>query len=269
MWLGGMGLLLVWNALFLNEPAMRRVQEACVNSAVGGVLAVLFSLASGWAVGLALHFADSRRRTGVYAILTFALNLIRSVPQIVGILLGYTAITALMATDTIVRPGTQVGATAVVIGLWLVPEVSDLVRDRIALFRRSDFYDAMLGCGVRESSIINRDILWKNSRAHLLQKAVALFGMSLFLQCSIDFVVSVGLSVDVASTDFPVTLGSLLARLDSKQDILAIGTILTDPLYLSALVTRHLQGLSVAFVIVFSLICVYRIANGLVRRYGL
>jgi ABC-type dipeptide/oligopeptide/nickel transport system permease subunit len=269
LWLGGMGLLLVWNAVFLNAPAMRRVQEACVNSAFGGLLAVAFSLAAGWGVGLALHFSQARRSTVLYAVVAFAVNIVRSVPQILGILLGYAVLTALMASDTLRSAGAQSAAASLVIGLWLVPEVADLVRGRIDHFRRSDFYDAMLCCGVSEARIINRDILWKNSRAHLLHKAVALFGTALFLQCSIDFVISVGLSSDVATANFPVTLGSLLARLDSKQDILALGTLLSDPLYVTALVTRHLQGISVAFVMVFSLVCIYRIANGLVRRFGL
>jgi hypothetical protein len=122
---------------------------------------------------------------------------------------------------------------------------------------------------VKESRIINIEILWKNSRAHLLHKLVAIFGISIFLQCSIDFIISVGLTTDVSSTNFPSTLGSVLAKMDSKQDILAVSTVLVNPSYLPNLLTNHLQGISVAFIIVFTLLCMYQISNGLVKRYEL
>jgi hypothetical protein len=127
----------------------------------------------------------------------------------------------------------------------------------------------MLCCGIPESRIVNIEILWKNGLAHVLQKLIATFGMAIFLQCSIDFIVSVGLSREVALSNFPVTLGGLLATLDSKQDILAISTFLTNPGYIVRLATTHLQGISIAFMIVFTLLCVYKVSNGIVRRYRL
>jgi hypothetical protein len=57
--------------------------------------------------------------------------------------------------------------------------------------------------------------------------------------------------------------------MESKQDILAISSVFTDFGYVRELFFQHLQGISVAFVIIFSLLCLYRIANGLVRRYSL
>jgi ABC-type dipeptide/oligopeptide/nickel transport system permease subunit len=156
-----------------------------------------------------------------------------------------------------------------VISLFVFLEVVDLVRDRIRYFAASDFYPAMLCCGIRESRIVNIEVLWKNSRAHLIHKLIAIFGSAIFLQCSIDFIISVGLSTDVSSTNFPVTLGSLLAKMDSKQDILAIGSLFGDLSVFGRLLTEHLQGVSVAVVIVFSLLCIYQISNGFVKRNSL
>jgi hypothetical protein len=85
----------------------------------------------------------------------------------------------------------------------------------------------------------------------------------------VDFIISVGLSTDVNSVSLPATLGSLLAKLDSKQDILAIGFTLTHPSYAPHLFFAHLQGLTTAFLIVFSLLCIYQIGNGYAERHRL
>jgi hypothetical protein len=57
--------------------------------------------------------------------------------------------------------------------------------------------------------------------------------------------------------------------MDSKQDILAIGSLFGDAGSFTSLLTVHLQGLSVAAVIVFSLLCIYQISNGFVKRHAL
>jgi len=64
-------------------------------------------------------------------------------------------------------------------------------------------------------------------------------------------------------------LDSIFGLLERKQDILAIGTALTDLRVVPTLFVEHLQGISVAFLIVYTLLCVYRIANGLMERYRL
>jgi len=61
----------------------------------------------------------------------------------------------------------------------------------------------------------------------------------------------------------------MLANLDSKQDILVIGSVLTDPGMFGSLFFEHLQGLSVAFLIVYSLLCIHRMAGGIMERYRL
>jgi ABC-type methionine transport system permease subunit len=269
VWVLAMGAVLLWDALFLNRPAMLRIQGAVLNSFFCGIAVAGIALSAGWALGVATDSAEAKGRRRTYLALAFLVNMVRSIPQIVGILLGYTVLTALVVADQLRSATAQLLSMSAVVSVFIVPEVVDLVRERLRFFRSKDFVDAMRCCGISEWRIVNREILWRNSRAHLLHKAISVFGISLFLQCSIDFVVSVGLSTAVNASNFPVTLGNVLATLDSKQDILALANLLTEPSYIGALLTTHLQGITVAFIIVFSLLCVYRIANGVVERYGL
>lgn len=266
IWLGGLGMLWGWDKLFLNPPALAKVQAAFLNTFIIAGLVVASSLVLGWVVTLALHFLEQHRPPVAYLILTFLLNIIRSIPQIVGILIGYVILALLSKAGVIRSPVVIILLMAGVITLFVFLEVVDLLRERIAYFRRLDFYNAMLVCGIRESRIINREILWKNSPAHILNKLISLFGMTIFLQCSIDFIVSVGLSTYLTAVDLPITLGNLLARIDSKQDILAIGHTLTHPAYAPRLLFQHLQGVSVAFIIVFSLVCLFKISDHYARR---
>jgi len=141
-----------------------------------------------------------------------------------------------------------------------------MLQERIAYFMTRDYYDAMRVCGIKESRIINYEIILKNSLAHLLNKLISIFGITIFLQCSVDFIISIGLTQQASSINFPYTLGSLLAKIDSKQDILAIGHTLTHPGYIGNLFFQHLQGITIAFIIIFTLICTYQIANNYAER---
>lgn len=268
IWVSGLALLGLWDTLFLNEPSFVLLRTAFLNSTVAGILVVGFSLLWGWAAGVASYFLETRRRT-IYLPFSFLLNIIRSIPQIVGILIGYIILTILIEQEILSSQFSQLVWMAFVISVFVFLEVVDLIRERIAHYNKLDFFQAMLCCGIRERRIINREILWKNSRAHLLHKMISIFGIAIFLQCSIDFIISVGLSTDVSLSNFPVTLGSLLAKLDSKQDILAIGSAFSSVANAQSLFFEHLQGVSIAVVIVFSLLCIYRISNGLVKRYHL
>lgn len=268
VWLCGMTALALWDAAFLNRPAFLLLQSAFLNTLIAGILAVAFSLFLGWLFGVALYIAETRSRS-VYSVVSFVLDTIRSIPQIVGVLIGYVVLTFFIEQELIRSPLLQLVWMAFVISVFVFLEVADLVRERIAYYTALDFVHAMLVCGISESRIINREILWKNSRAHLVHKLVSIFGVAIFLQCSIDFIVSVGLSTDVSLTNFPATLGNVLAKLDSKQDILAIGTVFRNPRNISSLFFEHLQGISIAFIIVFTLLCIYKITNGLVRRLRL
>jgi ABC-type dipeptide/oligopeptide/nickel transport system permease subunit len=269
LWLAGLATVWLWDAIFLNAPAFSRLQTAFANSLLTGAMVVVFSLIWGWLLGVTLHTLDRSRSRIAFAVVSFATDVLRSVPQIIVVLIGYVVLTILLHGEIIRSSFVQLLWIACCTAIAVFLEVSDTVRARIDYFRRSDFVDAMLCCGMRESRIINVEILWKNSRSHLLHKAIAIFGVSIFLQCSIDFIVSVGLSTDVSLINFPTTLGNLLANADSKQDILALSNLFTRPGYLPDILVQHLQGISVAFCIVFSLLCIYKIANGFVRRHRL
>ena len=269
VWLLGVSVLAGWNAAFLNEPARKLLQTAFVHSLIAGALSVCAALAMGWMLGVLLHALESRQRYAARYLVTFVLNVLRSIPQILGVLAGYMILTTLIRGEVLEHDSGQLAWMAASISLMLCPEVTDLVLERIRYFSRHDFVPALRCCGVSEVRIVNIEILWRNSREHLIHAAIALFGSALILQCSVDFIVSVGLARDVSLANFPVSLGGLLARLDSKQDILAIGKAMLDIGYLPTLFVRHLQGISTAVVIVFSLVCVHKVANAFVRRKGL
>lgn len=266
IWSGIIGFIAVWDFLFLNKPAFKLVIEGFRNTVVISTLVVLFSFLLGWLIALLIVRLESARLHFPYLLLTFILNSIRSIPQIVGILLGYIGITYLIETNFITSSWIVIVSMALVISIFIFSEMIDLIRERIEHFKKLDFYNAMKVCGISENRIINFDILWKNSRIHILNKLIAIFGSAIFLQCTIDFIISVGLSTQVSSVNFPVTLGSLLAKIDSKQDILAIGTTLTNPSYFSHIFFEHLQGITVAFLIVFTLVCIYKISSGFAER---
>jgi ABC-type dipeptide/oligopeptide/nickel transport system permease subunit len=259
----------IWDLLFLNRPALEKVITGFVNTFSISLLVVFFTLILSWLITLGLHFFELKRNHTGYIALTFFLNLLRSVPQIVGILFGYVGIAALVDRGILIGNLTVFPCLAFCMSLFIISEVVDLMRERIEHFKKLDFYNAMRVCGISESRIINFDILWKNSRLHIFNKLIAVFGSAVFLQCSVDFIISVGLSTDINPVSLPVTLGSLLAKIDSKQDILAIGNTLFNPGYLPNLLFQHLQGITVAFLIVFSLFCINNISNGYAERHRL
>ncbi|MFH0989437.1 MAG: hypothetical protein V1799_05400 [bacterium] len=269
IWLGGLMTIWFWDALFLNAPAFARVQTAFLNSLITGLMVVALSVVLGWIMGVGMHLLERGESKGMYIVAQFITNLLRSVPQILVVLIGYVILTVMLDQEIIRSSFAQLLWIAGTITLAVFLEAADTVRSRIEHFRSSDMVDAMLCCGISEWRIINVEILWRNSRSHLLHKTIALFGVSIFLQCSIDFIISVGLSTDVSLSNFPLTLGSLLASLESKQDILSISNLLSDPGYLPVIFVRHLQGVSIAFSIVFTLLCLYKIANGFVWRHRL
>ncbi len=269
IWLTGLAALWIWNTLFLNDAAFAMLRTASLNTLLVGLSVVLLAFVLGWIGGVGVHLLQESRFKGGYYLATFFFNIIRSVPQIIGVLVGYVVLTILIKEDVLRSSPSQLLWMAGAIAVMLFLEVADLIRERIRWYQQLDFYDAMLVCGISEGRIINTEILWKNSRAHLLHKMIAVFGGAVFLLCSIDFIISVGLSTDVSLSNFPTTLGGLLAKLDSKQDILAISTVFDKPSNFTTLFFEHLQGISTAFLIVFTLLCLYQISNGFVRRHRL
>jgi ABC-type dipeptide/oligopeptide/nickel transport system permease subunit len=268
-WVGGLGLLWLWDLLFLNAPARKIIVRGFTQTLLICGLVIVFTLGLGWAAALLLDRLRSRKRHALYLLVTFGLNLVRSVPQIVGVLFGYILVTQLMFRGVVQNSLVIAVLMAFTLSLFMFNELADLIGERIAYYRQLDFYDAMRVCGIAEWRIINMDILLKNSRLHIINKLIAVFGMAVFLQCSVDFIISVGLSNQVSAVDLPATLGSLLAKIDSKQDILAIGYTLTHPWYVWNLFFKHLQGISVALVLVFTLICMHQISDGYAERHRL
>lgn len=265
-WLSGLSLLWLWDFFFLNKPAFNTLNQAFVNSVFVALLVVVFSMVQGWAWSMLLHFLEENEHFKALTIAHFVLNLIRSIPQIVGILFSYVWLTIWLEKGIINNHWLILILMAFLISVFIFLEIVDLLRERIRFFQRLDFYNAMRVCGISTWRIINYDIIWKNSLAHLLNKAVGVFASAIFLQCSVDFIISVGLSTRVSAVNLPITLGSLLAQIDSKQDILAISYTLSHPDYWTNLLFRHLQGLSVAFLIIFTLICLFKITNSIAER---
>jgi hypothetical protein len=265
-WLGGSGLLWLWDLFFLNAPALHQVQTSFINTLIISCLVTIFSLGAAWLTANGIHYFKSFRWPVFFHTFNFVLNLLRSIPQIIGILFGYVLLTTLMQQEILNRTFLQLIAMAGVLSTFIFLELHDLLLERIDHFQKLDFCNAMRVCGISEFRIINREILIGNSRAHILYKLIAIFGVAVFLQCSIDFIVSVGLSLQLSPVNFPLTLGGLLAKIDSKQDILAIGYSLTNWDYIGNLFTRHLQGISAAFLIVYSLLCIHKISNAYARQ---
>jgi len=268
IWLTGLIILWIWDRIFLFAPALRKLETAFINTIFISLLVTVMSLLLAWCLTMLSHYSKEHYRGVFHFPLNFIVNLIRSVPQILGILLGYIFISYRIENDQLDNFYTII-FIAVIISLFVFLEISDLMIERILHFQKTDFYNSGRVCGISEFHLVNFDILYKNSWIHIFNKLIAVFGMAIFLICSIDFIISVGLSTDVSAVNMPATLGSMLAQLDSKQDILAIGTTFLNPSYLPNLFFRHLQGISTAFLIVFSLLSMYKISNGFARRYNI
>ncbi len=268
IWLSGIMLIWIWNLIFLNAPALGQIETGFLNTIMIAMMVILIAAGLGWGITLLDDFLYRRYRR-LQIMLMFFINLIRSVPQIVGTLLGYVLLTLLIQNRIITSKPLILLSMALIIAIFLFLEIFDLLRERIGHFRQLDFYDAMLVCGISEQFIINREIILRSSPMHLINKLIGIFGGAIFLLCSVDFIISVGLSTEISPVDLPVTLGSLLAKIDSKQDILAIGHSLTHWHYFMKLPFEHLQGITVAALIVFSLLCIYQIGNGYGRRHRL
>lgn len=266
LWICGLLLVWLWDKLFLNTPALKQIESAFIHTIIISLLVIIFALVLAWLTTLALHYTERKPFIPIYISINFLLNIVRSVPQIIGVLLGYIIITGYIEQGHIGSPATIILLMSLTISLFVFYEIVDMLRERIAYYRTLDYYDAMLVCGIKESRIINHEIILKNSLAHLLNKLIYLFGITIFLQCSVDFIISIGLTQEASTVNFPYTLGSLLAKIDSKQDILAIGYTLTNPEYIRNLFFQHLQGITIAIIIIFSLFCIYQIANNYAER---
>jgi ABC-type dipeptide/oligopeptide/nickel transport system permease component len=269
IWLSGMAAIGSWDALFLNKPAFKLVVAGFGNTVLISTLVVFFTLALAWFTVLVQNTLEVRRWKVLSVLVVFMQNLVRSVPQVIGVLFGTVWVSGLVGGGALGSSLLIFCLLAFIMSIFIFIELAELMQERIQYFKTLDFYDAMRVCGISENRIVNFHILWKNSRVHIFNKLIAVFGMAIFLQCSVDFIVSVGLSTDADLVTLPPTLGGLLAKIDSKQDILALGHTLTHPAYMGKLFFKHLQGLTAAFLLVFSLLSLYHISNGFSERHSL
>jgi len=269
IWLTGLSLLFLWDGFFLNTPALLKLLSGFMNTLWIALLVSGCALLMAWLQTNALHFLNREGWRGTAFAFTFITNILRSIPQIVGVLFAYILLGRSIEHGVLTSVFLSVPLMAFSMSLFVFIEMADMMRDRINHFETSEFTNAMRVCGISEWRIINFDILCKNTQAHIQNKLIAIFGMALFLQCSVDFIISVGLSTEVNAVNLPTTLGSLLAKVDSKQDILAIGYTVSHPFYAPHLLFTHLQGIGTAFLIVFNLLCLNRINRGFTERRGL
>ncbi len=269
IWLSSLFIVGIWDLLFLNKFAYKKIISGYTNTIFIAFVVVLITLILSLFTANLIVFTKKPGRNVFRILLNFLLHLLKSIPQIVGVLFGYIWVASLINGGLAGGKLTAFVLTAAIMSLFIFQEVVDLMLERVEHYKKLDFYSAMLVCGISEFRIINSDILWKNSRIHIFNKLISVFGMAIFLQCSVDFIISVGLSTSISLVDLPSTLGTLLAHIDSKQDILAIGHTLTNPFYFKNLLFKHLQGVTVAFLLVFTLLSIYKISNGYAERHRL
>lgn len=258
IWLIGCLLVLLWDAFFLNKPAMIRVWTGFGNSLLVAGISLISALILSFFLSSGFILARWNGFGKLAALAELLLSVSRSVPQIIGLLTGFLILTVLVTQEVLTGKAGILTGFGVTVGLVLYYEFSDMLIERARWFEQTDFIAASRTAGISDFHLLFIEIWWRNSRLHLINKLISGVGSTVFLLCSIDFILSVGLSHSVNAVNFPPTLGSLLAHIDSKQDILAAGLIFSDPSYLAVLFTRHLQGLSVAFLIVFTLACWFK-----------
>jgi len=143
-------------------------------------------------------------------------------------------------------------------------EVVDLIAEAIRHFESLGSFRKRAPpswCGSPPASSSTGRYSLKNSHARTSSRNpwAVVPDVRLFLICSIDFIVSVGLSAEVSLSNLPVTLGSMLAKLgpanghtrDRKVALTDVKRVL--PRSRSGAI---LQWISVAFLIVYTLVCV-------------
>jgi len=269
IWLAGISVLLVWDLVFLNKPALARVWFGFGNTLLVSVISLITALFLSFTVSSWITLSKWDGRPKLAKSGELFLNIFRSVPQIIGLLTGFLILTLLVTSEFMTGKTAILTGFGITVGVVIFYEFSDMLLERVTWFEQTDFISASRTAGVPDTHLLFIEIWFRNSRPHLINKLISGFGATIFLLCSIDFVLSVGLSSSVSPINFPPTLGSMLAQIDSKQDILSVGILLSDPLYFPSLFTRHLQGLSVAFLIVFTLACTFKMGNAFTRRHRL
>ncbi len=258
-------LLLVWNFIFLNNTALNKWLIATANTYLlassATLLAFLFAKIF---VDLNLRIFISQNKAASVANRLF-LDFLRSIPQVIFLLGGYAIMIFYFSGFSLIN----FIWLSFVISLVFLNDAYDEMQNRINFYRQTDFFNASLVAGIPLGKIVNRDILWRNSQPYLVNRAVNIFTASVFLLCSVDFIISVGLTNEINLASLPVTLGNVLANITAKEDILAVREIFVNPLYITELFTKHLEGISAAILLLLTLISGFKISNGLIKKNNL
>ncbi len=258
-------LLLVWNFIFLNNTALNKWLIATANTYLlassATLLAFLFAKIF---VDLNLRIFISQNKAASVANRLF-LDFLRSIPQVIFLLGGYAIMIFYFSGFSLIN----FIWLSFVISLVFLNDAYDEMQNRINFYRQTDFFNASLVAGIPLGKIVNRDILWRNSQPYLVNRAVNIFTASVFLLCSVDFIISVGLTNEINLASLPVTLGNVLANITAKEDILAVREIFVNPLYITELFTKHLEGISAAILLLLTLISGFKISNGLIEKNNL
>lgn len=265
----GLMVFIGWTGVFLNSSAFSRVWVGFFNTIYLSVIVVVMTIGSGWLLAWLFSWGEMNKQVWISHIIRWIITAIRSVPQLILLLVGLMVMTVAIQNEWLTGSFFILLGFSFLISFVVVPDVTDMLLDRITYFRQSDFVSAMRLSGISDHRILNIDIIWKNGRLHLLNHSVIIFSTSVFLLCSLDFILSVGLSTSVSAVNFPHTMGSVLAKMDSKQDILMISTVLSNPSYIGDLFIRHLQGISTAGLIVFILITLNQLGNAIAGKFKL
>ena len=129
VWLSGIAALAVWDTLFLNRPALKLLIGGFVNTFCVALMVIVVTLALGWATTILLHSLEKRKSRIGYLIATFVLNLVRSVPQVVGILIGYVWIAFMIQDGTLRNQFAVFTVMACCMSLFIFLELVDLMRE--------------------------------------------------------------------------------------------------------------------------------------------
>lgn len=159
IWSGVMLFVLMWNLIFLNTPAFKQILAGWLNTFIVSIQVIAFTLVFAWLTTQALFYLESRKKRVFYLILTFGINLTRSIPQILGVLFGTIWITSFIRSGGLTSPFLIFVLISLFMSVFIFAEVVDLMRERINHYQTRDFFSAMRVCGISEFRIINFHIL--------------------------------------------------------------------------------------------------------------
>jgi len=155
----GLLLIYLWNAAFLYESGFKRWQAALFNSIFVSFVASLLSIFLGWFFSYYKYINEYLDKVVVSKTIIFFIDAIKSIPQVIGALTGYAILTNLTARDYNLSSFVLLILLSFILGLFLFVEAYDMFNERIAYYKDKDFISALRVLGMKESSIINKEIL--------------------------------------------------------------------------------------------------------------